>query len=1690
MKIISQEYRDLLDHNIEITGGTRIRAEWSWNNTQYLAPAARNGVKMQIIDNSGLYKNVAGTVGEEQNKDGDRDFFRQCFDIEENNRLNGMEEFLQVNNRPVLDQDGNLIRNPGFSEPFKGPFLHRAPSWRTGENAPNFELDKHFSVIMEFHLDIKEEGWYLYKIEADDRYEFYLFDEQMQATNIAASNYEAGDYWHKPEDRNGYIAAYFGVPGRYYAKALLQNVDLDAAFVMSYSSPRTRRENGELPFTSKPTLDMMKFYQYTKMLTEHVVYPEDHGPTTNPEVVGLDRVIEKNTYFDEEEQSVKSAREDIHEWNKWREYFPTDSMVQPHRPKSGINFNMIEGGVAGHIITEEDFINRPFEPRKPRYYGISTRYPGHTYWISDCRSETEPFNDSYLIPLADLSIKYTEPMPSNKIRLVFNLGPMPEEFRILYSSDEFGDEWSEAATNRTCSINPYTGEIELWRQRSGLWGEEPYFDEDNSDLIRRLRVVVLSMQEPNKRVEILEFGALKHIDITESVESFALNTNMDEVNQFRIVGTSSANGGDLNLSDLDKRFSFDHLSDIRNKNFQGIATDASNLKVVVERQTKFTFDVLYEDKDRNETHPVRIGTMYATDWEDSDSGHKLNLFDSAKYLQNVSAPDAIFENKPIHYVIGCILDLVGFSDYSLDMSDFKKNQIPGEDDRIDTPVMKFFATDPTESVWKALQDICAATYSAVYFDEYGTLQLITKDEITRPLQRDEITRQTIEPPAHILRGQRHDGRHPNIISFTKNHEDEANSVSIKFQPKKIKENDDPYNPEQLTDILWQADRTITLQAARLIEPLEKGEEKEFWIDSHAERAELWPYSGRGNINGEIIEWNGKEYQWIEYVWEKYADVIVNVAIVPKLIRPEFEIFQQWIDATAGGANHLVSMIPPELAILGFKIDLGGLKGWLSGIINFAKESGEALIHEPTEVVTNYFTRSGIDGTNELDRVLISRIMRKEWIYNETQRRQRNENTGRGNAFERRLNRFTGRIRLVPRAKNTRGRGVDDSRYTARHSHLPKDGWYAKKIREFRTGMEDGYWSGKLGSEDHLTWYPIHKVEDGVFGDSFQTSIGIRRVMEQDIASDRLAALVRKAEKPIKSIGFRFRFEREQAKFGEIGLLFNASYLEPDDWFGIFNRPASEGTIPDNINDVNQYYKLIIKETTDHLDRSRSNEVDAQAFTDDTDYDVVEWFHSINRIGHNTWQLRNMNAYERDETVRYRGYATPIHRMTWYDVQVDIMSDTLFSVSINGQTIGSFDVPRDENTNEHRMPVSPYFGIFARPGVQADIDYIWSWSEEGGLLSYNDYSRYDTSRGQYVSSFLESNFLVPTEENREFRSTDGRLGDFFFDDFGSVVHEIRDFDVELDKGPGMSATYYVSNPNVKMFDTAYTPNRAKFSLVNLSSHLVIANGDETIAEGKTVKNTILVYGYKIMEERERTILRKNMAAVKDRGEVQEEIDAQWISSDEEAIELANWIVQNFSDVKDSAILEVFPDAAYSIGDRIQVIYDEKDIDPEWIYIINGIQWQFAPKSFTCNLNIRRVRNNNIEYFDIDDPEFGIKKEEIHLADSRDTGVMSEGGVSGLTLYGPVSLNPEGLPPSNFVNENPTWKSRYPIAGFLFDTITGMGIDILVGVASAAITAAATSHGVPPQATAIGLSIFSQLIEGGREIVFTDEPRYGM
>ena len=1721
MKLVSREYKDAIDSQYHLEVSPRVRAEWNWNATSYLSEPARNGVKMWIVNNEGLYKPYAGSLGEQENKDFDQDFFQKCFNIRYNNKLNNVPQYLEVDGVVITDADGNPIENPKFNAAYMGPFLHKSPSWQKDMNPPPVgELKKHFSIIQEFHLNIKEEGWYYYKIEADDRFEVYMVDDQDGQLKLAAADYESGDFWHKPEVRNGYIARYFSVPGRYYVKAHIQNVDLGYAFRMSKSTPRMRRERQIEELGGIPTEDQMREMEYDLLLSSDVLYPDDDGPISNPTVVGLDRVLEKSSYYDTEAKMIKSSRPDINVFNAYRKYFPPESVVKDDRPSSGIHYAWSDDGEQlGVIMTDDTYVSAPLTPKKSRFYALSTENQRYQYWMSDCMSSDKPvvLDDAdvlgYPIPLADLIVHYNRPLPTNKIKVTFNVYDnqfgLPHSYKIMYSPDQEGENWFEAGDQHTAPVNEYSGEIEIWRQENGLWSSNPYFDTDMSHDIRRLRLVVMTMRDPKRRVELIELSARKHVDVTNLTQSFSLDQNMEQEDQFRIVGTASANSGNISLSNLDGTFDFDHLESLRRERTAGLTGGEKPNKVVAEKRTKFTFDMIYTLPSGNK-ESLRVGTMYGSDWESgSDFTYNLKLFDSAKALQNIDSPSMMFQDEPIHIIIAQILDFIGFSDYSIDLSDFKKNQLPTGETAISTPVLPFFVSSEENSVWETLQKLCEATYSIVYFDEFGTLQLITRDELTRPLQADPDNLQAIEPPSHYILGQDFEGKIANAISVERRNNAEANSVKIKFNPQKIKENEDPYNPQQLTDILWKPEDTIVLQAARIIEKLEKDEKRYFKIDPIS--ADLWQYEGKANINGEIIAWRGKEYQWMEYIYEDYVGVITKITNVPTLIKPEYEIFSKFIDNAARDANNLVDLIPDGFGFLGIRVDLSGLKDFFEEVIEINRESGQAKLHYIKEKIDiSWVTRKTTDRAF-VDRVLISQQLRTEVIYSEEDRKLRHELTGKGNAFQAQKNTFTGKIMLVPDDhKEKRGRGADDSRFVREHSVVPLSGWHPKRISGKTLRIEDGYYKG----EEQSSFFPVldAKNERGTAQRGGQTAISIFREPVKGQDKWGYASLVRQSESTVKSLGARVRFIGEQSPHGEIGLM-----------FGFTRKDSLITTGPDypvnDINEANQWASVTIKNTSEAYNRSFTNEIDAQIFTENRGRGWGDWFNDSHIAGTRGYQFANQREDEEaDRSVRHRGYAYPIEIGKWYDLQVNMKEDpgdnhTLFNVYINGQEIGGFTIL---GADKSPIPLSRFWGICVRPGTMAEIDYAWAHTDYEPVDATDEYLSYDPSRAQYTSSYLEEGMFA----NRKPMASDGmhslpdtaeqdprwnlfeRLGGllygnkkpiaskapitqmdgrFFFDDFGSMLHEIREFDVELDKGPGVSMTAYISNPYIKMFDRSFTPHGAKFSLVNTGTVDAIASGQEKISSDKTINNTMVIYGYKVMKYKGKTIMRDNRAAVKDRGEVKEEIDADWITDDNQALELANWIVRNFADPKDSVSAKVFPDASYSIADRVKIIYDDGNFDRNALYIVNSYKISYAAKGVSMEVALRKVRNNDIEYYDIEDEKYGIKYDKTNLADERDTGALSAGGELGLTRA-PIDLpNTDGKFVKNTATDSVNWKTRNPVAGFLLDTAADFITDAVVGIATNAIATgiAGAMVGTPlaplaPIASIIVNGVFTDII----------------
>lgn len=1481
-KPLIDEYKDLIKYGYVVKGTPRVRAEWNWNQTSKLAQPATNGVYMY------LYK---------------------------------MPENYLVSDKATFDAI--------FNTPIRRRFIGSTPSFTSNNsNQPNFTYEigngeiaqarNYFGLEMRFQIDLPESGTYQFYGSSDDSYEVYLTDDSGTERPLFTASAGLRFYNDRgapvpPTYSDNYVLPFTISAGRHRMRIRFYSEAQEYGIHVGYRTPSMIAGNVTNPINIDSSL---------------AILPDEKGPKANPEPF---------------EPDPNNAA--VKEWSDFKELFPLNSILDTVRPISGIRYNMLQpepdnnpksplaptwgqnedqypdaflmrpeqyitthneayemGNVrgdwfattsyskndivtwngrdyiattahtAGNMIDFTKFKLINFKPK--RYYLLHKYDQKYKYWVSETRSSaTTNASGFYDIEDAGCIVHYTDPVSTNKVSVTFNLGPMPTEISLDYfgwleGQDESVDapDWHTIfGAGDQALVNPYTGEFQFWYTSEDGWTQHETGQIDNSIKLLKLRLQVQSINQKSSRLELIEMSARKELDISQRVIRFDFQHSMDEADFMRLIGEVSANSGSVEISNYDNAFDLDE------------GDDNQKLKELKSRRTKFTFDIVYDLEGTSyepRYYPVRIATMHSADWSRrGEFDYTVQLFDSAKILQNLDSTEFFTKAGLIHTIIAQLCDSVGFDRYQFDRYDY--------DSLLQSTVVDYFSPTNEDTVWQALQSLARSTLCAIFFDEYDVLQVMTKEEITNvefhsvevPISEDQpgLIRK-IPKVDYVFRGQRdlpldapfsNDPDYdlealPNLIELNKSYEQEANHVKIVYIPKSVKSSGVPGNSEPLTDIVWRSDDDITIRATRLIHPLPKtspytepdNNDMYFYI-APGDVAKLWPYKGKANINGEIVEWNGKEYKWLEPIND------VNTAGDP---------FQK-------------------------------------------------------------------------------HIIRYEVLYSEADRKIRDAKSASATAgayYSSSVNGFTGKIRFAvdEKKKKVTGRAVDNSKYQRRHDVGMQSGWTPIRTVLGDPGVFTGYWPG----ESNRSFY--------VFKDSANsTSIEINRPTNANDDWFKTQALMRNSSPGtiLQQWGFKFKF-KDSATMGEVSLMFNMGTASG----GAYGSQVVNTLLPATFN---QMYQISFLETQGIV-RNVAHEIAAWVQSPDPLYRTHD---NAIRGGASRMYTRN---YSDSWEERMKGYRWEFKRDTWYDVKVDLTRgrgydpnhDMHFFVWINGLPAGGFAAAGPPNRHLW-LPPTNYWAIGFRAASKVEIENAWSWTEYGNASVLEEQTRNDLVAGGYAGAFLEEGLLYPTKGlTSPYRNNAPMKGEFFFDDFGSVVHEIREFDVELDKSPAEGVSYYISNENIRMQDIQYSPNRAKFAIVNVTNKDQIAHGQQNIGQNNTVNHQMLLYGFILTEGEEAFIEKKNDIAIRDRGEVKLELAAEWINTRQQAEDLADWIVDHFSNPMDVLSINLFGDASLSIGDKIRIFYDRAAIDKDWVYIVSKIDYQFTEKGLEVQLEARRVRDN--------------------------------------------------------------------------------------------------------------------------------------
>lgn len=401
-------------------------------------------------------------------------------------------------------------------------------------------------------------------------------------------------------------------------------------------------------------------------------------------------------------------------WVYSKEHFPVSSITEGFRPDAGMEF-----AFTGTALPID---NSQLAPGGKRYNIVSKTCP-YKYWISPSKSSTATGNNNlptaineFAISNADLTVEYNSYVKSNKIKITFANLVLPAVWRVSVF-DQAVNNWVLIATSPT--VDPLTGRAELWWNGT-TWVQTQQLDDTKYKTINKIKVEFDSLNTPDQRLHVIEVAAMREIDMSARLQSYSISSTMDDVDFIHPVGQMNSNDGNIIIDNRDLEIALmDETSD-----YYGLIDGWCEFRTYV----KF-------DMSKYSAGPelVRTSTMFSNGWsQDSPYEYSIELFDIMKLLQTIKCPAMLIENKSIARILSGILDTVGVDKYEFDFEDFDT-----------TAIIRYFWTDGQESVYEAFNRICESHQCAVFVDEFGRLQLLTRNQIANDTDSEDF----------ILRGQ-------------------------------------------------------------------------------------------------------------------------------------------------------------------------------------------------------------------------------------------------------------------------------------------------------------------------------------------------------------------------------------------------------------------------------------------------------------------------------------------------------------------------------------------------------------------------------------------------------------------------------------------------------------------------------------------------------------------------------------------------------------------------------------------------------------------------------------------------------------------------------------------------------------------------------------------------------------------------
>lgn len=323
----------------------------------------------------------------------------------------------------------------------------------------------------------------------------------------------------------------------------------------------------------------------------------------------------------------------------------------------------------------------------------------------------------------------------------------------------------------------------------------------------------------------------------------------------------------------------------------------------------------------------------------------------------------------------------------------------------------------------------------------------------------------------------------------------------------------------------------------------------------------------------------------------------------------------------------------------------------------------------------------------------------------------------------------------------------------------------------------------------------------------------------------------------------------------------------------------------------------------------------------------------------------------DPTWNAKGMPMSIVDDQWVDIDV-YARNNIIQVWVNGKLSFSFIDPAPLNPS-NRM------GLYVRGNTVADFEYFYALKDGVRVESKHKGNQdfMDIVDGAYYSNQYYKDVLwdwrnVKKKRGKKTVTVKQKYANRVMDEFGDVVHEVREYDVVFTKAPVLKSMLDFSNTKQVVVDSyVHTPFGAKFRIANAARTTAILNGEDASSGRDQFFDVI---GRTVQQQEEKTYTVQNDQAIRARGEIVVDIDSRWIQSEGAARDLGDWIINNWSDSNDEIELSSFANPMLQVGDLVAVNYEPKDMNAATHkYFVTSLSksWNNGP---VTDVGLRRAR----------------------------------------------------------------------------------------------------------------------------------------